>query len=80
MRNMNSVTTSAKPLSITDAVVISIGVVIGAGIFKTPSLVAARAGNEWTILLIWLSGGVISLIGALCYAELATTYPQPNGH
>ena len=79
MWDNNSVTASVKPLSITEAVVISIGVVIGAGIFKTPSLVAARTGNEWTVLLIWLSGGVISLIGALCYAELTTAYPHSGG-
>jgi basic amino acid/polyamine antiporter, APA family len=42
-------------------------------------LVAAHAGGPGLFLLAWLVGGVISLIGALCYAELATTYPHPGG-
>ncbi len=66
-------------LSILDAVAIIVGVVIGAGIFKTPSLVAANSSNEILMLLTWVGGGMISLIGALCYAELATTYPHKGG-
>lgn len=62
-----------------DAVGLTVGIVLGAGIFKTPSLVAANAGSEGGLLLAWFAGGVISLIGALCYAELATTYPSAGG-
>jgi amino acid transporter len=58
---------------------LTVGIVLGAGIFKTPSLVAANAGSEGGLLLAWFAGGVISLIGALCYAELATTYPSAGG-
>jgi len=68
-----------QALSIGDAVAIIVGVVIGAGIFKTPSLVAANAASISDVLLVWVAGGVISLIGALCYAELATTYPHCGG-
>ncbi len=56
-----------------------VGVVIGTGIFKTPSLVAANTGRTEVFFLAWFAGGVISLIGALCYAELATTYPHTGG-
>lgn len=66
-------------LSVFDAVALTVGVVIGAGIFKTPALVAASAGSELWILLTWLSGGLISLAGALCYAELVTSYPHTGG-
>jgi basic amino acid/polyamine antiporter, APA family len=66
-------------LSVTDAVVIVIGIVVGAGIFKTPSLVAASVGNENIFLLLWVAGGLASLIGALCYAELASAYPDAGG-
>ncbi len=66
-------------LSFKDAVAITIGIVVGAGIFRTPSLVAANAGSEISVLLIWLAGGAVTLIGALCYAELATSYPHPGG-
>jgi len=69
-----------KPtLSVADAVAIIVGIVIGSGIFKTPSLVAANTANEFMFLFAWLLGGIISLIGALCYAELATTYPHAGG-
>jgi basic amino acid/polyamine antiporter, APA family len=66
-------------LSVVDAVALIVGVVVGAGIFKTPALVAAHAGGPGLFLLAWLVGGVISLMGALCYAELATTYPNTGG-
>src|SRR5687768_9944714 len=66
-------------LSAFDATAIIIGLVIGAGIFRLPSLVAANAANEWVFYGVWIAGGVISLIGALCYAELATAYPNAGG-
>ncbi len=73
--------TAIKPaLLLVDAVSITVGIVIGAGIFETPALVAANTGTGSMVTLVWLLGGVISLIGALCYAELATTYPHPGGN
>jgi basic amino acid/polyamine antiporter, APA family len=56
-----------------------IGLVVGAGIFETPALVAANAASQGSVLFVWILGGIISLIGALCYAELATTYPNVGG-
>lgn len=69
----------ARTLSVLDAVIIIVGVVVGAGIFKTPSLVAANTGSPGMVLLVWLAGGVISLLGALCYAELTSAYPHAGG-
>ncbi|GFE82221.1 amino acid transporter [Steroidobacter agaridevorans] len=66
-------------LSVFDATMITVGIVIGAGIFQTPSLVAGIAGSPELMLLAWVLGGVLSLIGALTYAELATTYPSAGG-
>lgn len=66
-------------LSARDAVAITVGIVVGAGIFRTPSLVAGAAGSEALVIAAWIAGGLISLVGALCYAELATTYPQAGG-
>ena len=66
-------------LSVRDVIAIVVGIVIGVGIFRTPSLVAANAGSPGLLVLIWVVGGVISLNGALCYAELATAYPHPGG-
>lgn len=56
-----------------------VGIVVGAGIFRTPSLVAANVSNETNVLLLWLAGGIVSLIGAFCYAELTATYPHTGG-
>lgn len=79
MTQNNPVAGRKHVLSVVDAVAIMVGVVVGAGIFKTPSLVAANTGSESGMLLAWLAGGVVSLIGALCYAELATAYPHKGG-
>jgi basic amino acid/polyamine antiporter, APA family len=75
-------TTAAAPrptLSLADAVGIIVGIIIGAGIFKTPALVAGNVGDTATLVFAWILGGLISLIGALCYAELASTYPDAGG-
>src|SRR3977135_2497398 len=77
-------------LRVIDVVAIIVGTVVGAGIFRTPSLVAANATSEaaalgagvagWAGALgACVAGGPISLIGALCYAELAAAYPSPGG-
>lgn len=72
--------TEPKPtLTVKDVVSIIVGIVVGVFIFKAPSLVAANTGNETLFMLAWILGGVLSLIGALCYAELTTTYPHSGG-
>lgn len=73
--------TELKPtLAFFDAVAIIVGIVIGAGIFETPALVAGNTGGASLFLSVWLLGGAISIVGALCYAELATAYPHPGGN
>ncbi|MDP3601176.1 MAG: amino acid permease [Bosea sp. (in: a-proteobacteria)] len=66
-------------LSIFDAVTIMVGIVVGIGIFKTPSLIAANVGSEAAFLGVWVAGGLVTLIGALCYAELAAAHPHAGG-
>ncbi len=66
-------------LTVLDGVVIMVGMVVGAGIFKTPALVADNCGSVEAVFLLWLAGGVFSLVGALCYAELTSAYPHPGG-
>ena len=56
-----------------------VGIVIGSGIFKTPSLVAANVETEMGFLLIWLWGAGLSLLGAFCYVELGSAYPHAGG-
>ncbi|MGH9902041.1 MAG: APC family permease, partial [Pyrinomonadaceae bacterium] len=69
----------SQTLQVRDAMALIVGIVVGAGIFKTPSLVAANAGSPRLALLAWALGGAVSLVGALCYAELTTTYPNAGG-
>lgn len=66
-------------LSQSGAVAIIIGIVIGAGIFKTPSMIASITGDIGWIMLVWVIGSLISIAGALCYAELASLYPHAGG-
>jgi amino acid transporter len=69
----------AAVLGTLSAVMLIVGVVVGAGIFKAPSLVAGMTGSPGWMFGAWIFGGVISVIGALCYAELATTWPHAGG-
>ncbi|KAA5541299.1 APC family permease [Adhaeribacter rhizoryzae] len=69
-----------KPaLKMMDAIALIVGIVVGAGIFRTPSLVAGNVNSPEMFLSVWLLGGLVSLIGALCYAELTTTFPNTGG-
>ncbi len=66
-------------LSVVDGVAMLVGIVIGVGIFKTPSLVAANTASEGAFIGLWLLGGLISAAGALCYAELGSARPSAGG-
>ncbi len=66
-------------LRIRDVMGLVAGLVIGAGIFKAPAVVAANSASEATLIGAWVLGGVVSVIGALCYAELASAYPHTGG-
>jgi basic amino acid/polyamine antiporter, APA family len=66
-------------VTVVDAIALTVGMVIGAGIFRIPSLVAANASSAWMVYAVWVAGGLVSLVGGLVYAELASTYPHPGG-
>jgi basic amino acid/polyamine antiporter, APA family len=66
-------------LTTLDAVALIVGLVVGVGIFRAPQLVAENTGSVEGFIGVWVAGGVLSLIGALCYAELSTTYPHAGG-
>ncbi len=73
---------SATPkqlLSVPDGMFLTIGMMIGVGIFKAPSVVAGNTSGSTEFLLAWLLGGAISLCGALVYAELSSRYPETGG-
>ncbi len=69
----------ARRLSTWDAAMVVVGGVIGSGIFLTPSSIARATTSSGEQLLAWAIGGVIALIGALCYAELGTRRPNAGG-
>jgi len=66
-------------LTVLDAVALIVGIVFGIGIYKTPPLVAANVDSGLTFMALWVVGGFVTLVGALCYAELATAYPSAGG-
>ncbi|HVW95198.1 MAG TPA: amino acid permease [Mucilaginibacter sp.] len=69
-----------KPeLSRFDLTMIVISLVIGMGIFATPTEVAVKAGNAWIFFSAWIFGGLVSLCGALTFAEIGARYPVTGG-
>ena len=66
-------------LRVIHAIAICLGVVIGAGIFRTSPNVAAAVRSDQTLYALWALGGLVSLVGALCFAELAGAFPDAGG-
>jgi amino acid transporter len=66
-------------LTVFDAVAMIVGIVIGVGIFKAPAIVAGNVSGETAFIALWVVGGLISLVGALCYAELGSSHPNAGG-
>jgi amino acid transporter len=66
-------------LSLFDAACIIVGIIIGVGIFETPGMIFAAAPGPWEAMAAWALGGLFALTGALCFAELASTYPRSGG-
>jgi basic amino acid/polyamine antiporter, APA family len=73
------VTELRRTLSLRDLVFIVVGTVIGSGIFLTPGAVVRSAGSGGVALVAWIGGGVLSLLGALTFAELGAAKPQSGG-
>lgn len=70
---------AGKGLSAGDAIALLVGVVVGIGIFGFPPLVAMNAPSAAAYMGLWVAGGVVMLVGALCYAELGSAYPDSGG-
>jgi basic amino acid/polyamine antiporter, APA family len=75
----NSRTELARRLSLGDSIAIVIGMMIGAGIFLVPNLVARSVPSSPMIMAVWLLAGAVSLIGALACAELGAAFPATGG-
>jgi APA family basic amino acid/polyamine antiporter len=69
----------ARRLGVWDATMVVVGGVIGSGIFLTPATIARGTSSSAEQLFAWGCGGVLALIGALCYAELGARRPNAGG-
>ncbi len=72
-------TTYARRLGLFDGTMVVIGGIIGAGIFLNPAIVAQRLPTPAWILAAWVAGGVVAVLGALCFAELGARRPAAGG-
>ncbi len=68
-----------RGLSAWDGALVTIGSILGSGIFLTTGSIARLVPHEGLILLLWVAGGLLTLAGALTYAELGATYPRAGG-
>ena len=68
-----------RDLGIWGAAAIVVGTVIGSGIFLVPSTMIKNVGSTWMLFAVWVVGGLLSLFGALSYAELAAALPEAGG-
>ena len=72
-------TAPLRRLSAWHAVAVCIGMVVGAGIFKSSPVAAANLPSSAALLAIWVFGGAMSLAGAMCFAEMAAAFPDQGG-
>lgn len=68
-----------RDLSLLDSTMINVGTMIGSGIFLVPATIALYLQSSWLVVLAWVIGGIVSLLGALSVAELGAMYPRAGG-
>ncbi len=68
-----------RVLRVRDGLSITVGIIIGAGILRTPGLIAEYLGNGWLILAVWVLGGVVAGLSTLVLAEMAAALPEAGG-
>ena len=68
-----------RVLRVHDGLAITVGIVIGAGILRTPGLIAEYLGNGWLILAVWVVGGIVAALSTLVLAEMAAALPRAGG-
>lgn len=75
----HSPTKLLRGLSLVDTTALVIGTVIGSGVFLKAATMAQDVGTAWLVLLAWVAAGLLSLAGALTYAELGAMFPEAGG-
>ncbi|HJZ78807.1 MAG TPA: amino acid permease [Pyrinomonadaceae bacterium] len=78
-QEQSSPTALERTLGLKDLVLLMIGTVIGSGIFIVPAVVLRQTGSVTVAMLVWLGGGILSLLGALTYGELSAANPRAGG-
>src|SRR5258705_11124846 len=68
-----------RSLRLADGLAMVVGMTVGAGIFRTPGIVAARLGSPGLTFVVWVLGAALAFLGALCFAELTTRQPRAAG-
>src|ERR671931_1648118 len=68
-----------KAMSLTDATMLVAGSMIGSGIFIVSADIARKVGSPFWLLMVWVLTGVMTLLGALAYGELAAMFPRAGG-
>src|SRR6266540_3778428 len=68
-----------RSLRLFDGLAMIVGIVVGAGIFRTPGFIAAQLGRPWLTFVAWVLGGALAFLGALIFAEFATRLPRAGG-
>lgn len=68
-----------RALGLWSAISIVVGTVIGSGVFLVPSTMIRYVGSVRNLFIVWIVAGVLSLFGALTYAELAAAFPEAGG-
>ena len=68
-----------RVLTASHAISIVVGIIIGSGIFLVPREMMAAVGSAHTVYAVWIVGGILSLFGAMTYAEIAASRPYYGG-
>jgi len=68
-----------RELGLTESLSIVFGRIIGSGIFRTPGPILLLVGSVSLFYGVWIFGGIVTLLGALCYAELVAMMPKSGG-
>jgi len=69
-----------KILGVGFGLAVIVGSTLGIGILRAPGLVVGQISTPWIVILLWLVGGLYTLLGAVCLAELGTMLPQAGGY